>query len=164
MATVSEIKQIEGYEDYFVSNTGKVFSKNRELRQYEIGGHLCVYLYKNTIREKIYVHRLVAKAFIPNPNNYPIVNHKDENGLNNDYKNLEWCTYSYNTTYGTCISRRANNCKKKVVQMDMSGNVINVFNGIIDAATTLRIDASSLSKAALGKRRSAGGYMWKYDG
>ena len=162
--TTDEIKQIEEYDGYYVSNTGKVFSKEKELQQYHINGHLCVYLYKNTRREKIYVHRLVAKAFIPNPNNYPIVNHKDENGKNNHYENLEWCTYSYNTTYGTCIPRRADNCKKQVMQIDMSGNVMAVFKGIIDAATTLNIDASSISKAVRGKRQSAGGYKWKYDG
>lgn len=161
--TAEEIKQIEGYEGYFVSNTGKVFSKGKELRQYEIGGHLCVYLYRNSAREKAYVHRLVAQAFIPNPNDYPVVNHKDENGLNNHYLNLEWCTHLYNVNYGTCISRRSENCKKKICQLDKNENIIAVFNGIADAARVLEIDASSITKAASGKRNSAGGYLWRYE-
>ena len=52
-----------------------------------------------------YIHRLIAEAFIPNPNNLPVVNHKDENKLNSSIDNLEWCTYEYNRNYGTCIER-----------------------------------------------------------
>lgn len=53
------------------------------------------------------VHRIVAMAFLDNPNNYPIINHKDENPSNNHVDNLEWCTYKYNTNYGTAIERRS---------------------------------------------------------
>ena len=63
------------------------------------------------------VHRLVAQAFIPNPNNYPIINHKDCNGRNNDVRNLEWCTQKYNCNYGTARQRNSlHNKGKKLSQ------------------------------------------------
>ena len=66
-----------------------------------------MHLYKNGRYYTKAVHRILAELFVPNPNNYPVVNHKDENGLNNDIDNLEWCTIKYNSTYGTAIDRRA---------------------------------------------------------
>lgn len=70
-------------------------------------------LYKNGKAKKIKMHRLVAETFIPNPNNYPCVNHKDENKLNNCVDNLEWCTYSYNNSYNNCHIRRGKTQKGK---------------------------------------------------
>ena len=63
--------------------------------------NLCI----NGVGHKKTIHRLVAEAFIPNPNNYPCINHKDENKENNNANNLEWCTYKYNSNYGTCRER-----------------------------------------------------------
>ena len=65
------------------------------------GGYKMVDLHFCGVRKRMYVHRLVAQAFIPNPNNLPQVNHKDENKLNNCVSNLEWCTHAYNQRYGT---------------------------------------------------------------
>lgn len=157
------IKPIKDFEGYFVSDSGKVFSGEKELRQYTIKGHKCVYLYNVNGRKKFWVHQLIAEAFIENPNNYPIVNHKDEDGSNNYCSNLEWCNHKYNTNYGTCIRRRADNHKKRILQIDKNGKILRVFNGVIDAAQCLNIDSSSISKVALGKRGSAGGYTWKYE-
>lgn len=160
---MTTVKAINGYENYFITDKGKVFSKGKELKQYVNKEHLYVYLYKHGKRKKFYVYRLVAETFISNPDDYPIVNHKDENSKNNDVSNLEWCTHRYNTNYGTCVKRRADNHKRRIIQLDTSGNIIFIFNGIIDAANSLGIDASSISKVALGKRRIAGGYCWKYE-
>ena len=157
------VKAINGYDSYSITDKGKVYSNGKELKQYINGGHLYVYLYKCGKRKKFYVHRLVAETFIPNPNKYPIVNHKDEDSKNNNVSNLEWCTHKYNTNYGTCVKRRAANHKRRIQQLDMNGNIVFVFDGIIDAANLLGIDASSISKAALGKRGSAGGFCWKYE-
>ena len=107
--TVDEIKQIYGYENYYVSKSGKVFSGNKELRQYSNKGYSLVYLYKDTKRKKYFVHRLVATAFIPNSENYPFINHKDENPKNNNVMNLEWCTAKYNTNYSSRNEKRTNN-------------------------------------------------------
>ena len=101
---MEEWKNIIGYEGlYEVSNMGNVrnvrrntllrFSKNNY-------GYIQVYLYKNGIRNGFKVHRLVAQAFIPNPDNLPQVNHKDEDKTNNSVENLEWCDHKYNVNYG----------------------------------------------------------------
>ena len=156
-------RKVLGYDNYFITENGKVFSGNIELKQYEHMGYLYVWLYKNGKRKKFFIHRLVAMAFILNPNNYPFVNHKDENVKNNNANNLEWCTAKYNTNYGTCIQRRSMSCKKKILQIDNNGEIVNVFSGIKDAAIFLSIDASSISKVASGKRKSAGGDSWKYE-
>lgn len=107
-------KDIPGYEGkYQVSNTGEVESlnyngtgKTKSLKQStDKKGYKHVRLFKNGKGKTYKVHRLVAMLFIPNPNNLPIINHKDENKTNNNVNNLEWCTYEYNNTYGTARKR-----------------------------------------------------------
>ena len=94
-------KIIEGFTDYKVSENGDVYStkRNKILRQYERKNYLGVYLYTKDKRQYRLVHRLVATAFIPNPNNLPQINHKDENSLNNCVDNLEWCTAKENSIH-----------------------------------------------------------------
>ena len=110
-----EWRDIEGYEGlYQVSNLGRVRSLNCRGHKGCIGiltprldgkGYEMVALYKEGKARNTKVHRLVAQAFIPNPNNYPQVNHKDENKINNNVSNLEWCTVLYNNCYGTRLKR-----------------------------------------------------------
>lgn len=100
-------KDIEGYEGlYQVSNEGRVKSfwsgKEKILKQHNCKGYLEVGLYKKEDKQKYkLIHRLVAETFIPNPNNLPQINHKDENKTNNSVDNLEWCSRSYNINYGS---------------------------------------------------------------
>lgn len=99
-----EWKIIQDFEDYKISNYGQVYSFKRKIYLKPLknkGGYLGVYLYKNKKRKYVFLHRLVAINFIPNPNNYPQINHKDENSENNCVENLEWCTCEYNANYGT---------------------------------------------------------------
>ena len=99
-------KDIPGYEDlYQVSNTGKIFSKttNRELSVIQKGnGYTCITLCdKDHNKKQFRIHQLVARAFIPNPNNLPMINHKNEIKNDNRVENLEWCTAQYNISYGS---------------------------------------------------------------
>lgn len=100
----------EGYEGlYEVSNQGRIRNRTtgRIMKLYHNGkGYLKVDLCCLGKVKKFYVHRLVAKAFIENPEGYEIINHKDENPMNNNVSNLEWCTYEYNLNYGTAQERK----------------------------------------------------------
>lgn len=109
-------KDIPGYEGlYKVSNTGKVFScvTNRELSVIQKkDGYTCISLCDKDHNKKQYrIHQLVAKAFIPNPNNLPMINHKNEIKNDNRVENLEWCTAQYNTSYGTGPKRISDKMK-----------------------------------------------------
>lgn len=107
-------KVIPGYDEkYLISNFGNVCSiqhgKKRILKPMrnagKCNGYLTVTLYNNSIGKKVKIHRLVAEAFLPNPNNLPIINHKDEDKTNNNVDNLEWCTKLYNNTYNGLRNR-----------------------------------------------------------
>lgn len=100
-----EFVPIKDFENYMINKEGVVIklksktNSNHIMNQYIILGYKNVMLVKDGVQRTKKVHHLLAEAFIPNPNNYPIVNHKDENKLNNDLSNLEWCTHQYNSAY-----------------------------------------------------------------
>ena len=108
------------------------------------------------------VHRLVAEAFIPRVPGKAFVNHKDENRANNKADNLEWCTVKENINYGTGpAKRRAARCKP-VRQFDLSGKAVAVFPSAVEAAAKTGICNSGICGCIKGRRKSAGGYVWKY--
>lgn len=101
-------KRITNYENlYAVSMEGDIYSFRRKslITPENNSGYMRIALSKNGTVKRFLVHRLVAQEFIPNFKNLPQVNHKDENKLNNNVDNLEWCTAQYNNTYGTRIDR-----------------------------------------------------------
>ena len=102
-------RDVKGFEGlYKVNRKGEIYSllKNIIRPPKDNGyGYDSITLNKNGKKITRYIHRIVAEAFIPNPNNYPMVNHKDENKKNNNVENLEWCTASYNVNYGTAKIR-----------------------------------------------------------
>lgn len=147
---------------YEISNFGNVRKKGRLLKGQINNGYKEIMITYKGVRKKYKIHRLVAKAFLSNPNNYPVVNHKDENKSNNRVENLEWCTQKHNSNYGTCIQRRSKNHEKSVVQMQ-DGKTIKKWESVIKAGSNLLIDPSSIIKVAKGKRKTAGGFEWIYD-
>lgn len=169
-----EWRDIKGYEGYYqVSNTGLVKAVNRTVifsdgrkrsypekilpaKEWFKNGHgyLMVTLTKHHKMKGFSVHRLVAEAFIPNPNNYPQINHKDKNRSNNKVENLEWCDARYNNRYSNNI---------RIIQYDNNWNKLKIWPCIIDAAKTLNIPSPNIINCCRKKQKSAGGFFWCYE-
>ena len=164
-------KPIPGYEEYEVSNFGRVrslkFGKVRILKPGKTKGYLFVRLYKNHISKKFTVHRLVAMAFIPNPNNLPMINHKDECKTNNIPENLEWCDASYNNSYGTLPERQSQKQlndpikSKKVYQYTLDGVLVRVWSSVNEVARN-GFSLGHVAACCRGERKSHRGYRWSY--
>ena len=159
-------KDIQGYEgEYKISNLGNVYSliTNKILKpRLTLDGYYQVDLCKNGIKKHLYIHRLVAQSFLDNPKNYKIVNHKDENSMNNIASNLEWCDSTYNNNYGNCKRKISEANSIKINQYDMNGNFIKQWLGINNIERCLKINKSNICMCCKDKRNNAGGYKWKY--
>lgn len=199
MEIKEEWKDIEGYEGlYQISNYGRVKSLKRECwngkawftKKEKIlkciirkDGYARVCLCKDGKTKDVLVHRLVAIAFIPNPNNLPQVNHKDENKEKNHVSNLEWCDSSYNANYGTRVERATKNkpnmkgennpmygkigelapTSKKIVQLTLEGEFVKIWESIRQASLELGLNKSSIGKCCIGIRlKKTGGFKWMY--
>lgn len=178
-------KDIEGFEDlYQVSNFGQVRSlphpymsssklgklytkqcKGRILRQWiSDDGYYCVTLSKDGVHEHKRVHRLVAEAFIPNPDNLPYINHKDESRTNNLPSNLEWCTQEYNVNYGTAQDRKTRNYRKPIEQLTLDGKHVAFYPSAHAAARASNgvYRRECIYDVVRGKIKTAYGYRWRY--
>ena len=178
---------IENHPRYFISNFGRVFSKksNKVMKNRVVSKN--GYQQITLDNSQLLVHRLVAQAFIPNPNNLPCVNHKDENPGNNDFRNLEWCTYKYNSNYGTnpsrhskkmldrynndpdwksdCIKRLAEIQKKKrkrVVQLDKFNNYLKTYESSYATEKDGHLSVH-VCDCANGKRKTHHEYKWIWE-
>lgn len=176
-------KDVVGYEGrYQVSSLGRVRSVTRivnrpmgstrlveskilSLQKSNLGYLRIILIDKNHKAKTCSVHRLVALAFIPNPNNFPMVNHKDENKENNFVENLEWCDAAYNVSYGTAIQRRSEKRRRKVEMIDKySGKVLKVFDSVQEASKETGISRQLITDVCMKrpKKYTAGGYIWRY--
>ena len=147
---------------YLIDTEGKVYTEQGdELTAFQsVNGYLRVKLSKGVKRGMYLVHRLVAMTFIDNPNNYPIVHHKDENRSNNSISNLEWCNNSYNQKQR--FKNRIGTKAKPVIQLTLDGEVIKEWDTPREVYKELGIQSQNISKVCLGLRNQAGGYKWKY--
>ena len=156
---------------YEVSTNGEVRNsatklhlKQSKTRKY----HYVSMCFEKRVRKM--VHKLVAEAFLPNPNNLPQVNHKDENRENNHVDNLEWCTASYNARYGNrnkkmLLSRQMNKGPKRERPVIGTKDGENYYYcSILDASRKTGVDFSNISKCCRANcyNKTAGGYVWKY--
>ena len=166
-----EWRDVVGYEGlYSVSNDGRVFGvkSQRELKaDLTHKRYLEVKLYKNGIGRMRKVHRLVADAFIENPEKKPQVNHKDGNRFNNNASNLEWVTQSENIRHAFDTGLNKPNLdspifkKTPVVAIDEDGREVMRFDGMMDAARELGLSVSNICNSCHGRIKRTGGYRWR---
>lgn len=181
-----EWKTIAGYETlYEISNYGRIkcFRKNGRIvyiKKPFMAKHRCNYwmaeLYKDHKKKRFFLHRLVAIAFIPNPNNLPQVNHKDEDKTNPIASNLEWCDQKYNSNYGTMPYRMRKLIRRRreeddnhefrrgfveVHQYSIKGEYLATYHSIKEAGEKLGINPSGINDVLFERGKiTAGGYLW----
>lgn len=176
--TIEKWKPVKDYEDYYlVSNLGNIKSiekrvKNGQGYRYipskilkphkNKSGYMQVRLYKNKENKNCYIHRLVAEAFISNPNEYREINHIDENPSNNCISNLEWCDRKYNCNYGSHNEKMANSKSIKVIQYDKDFNKLKVWNSLNDIKRNTNFSIGNICICCKKKRNSANGFIWRY--
>ena len=170
-------KDVPNYEGlYQVSNLGRVKSLDRivpfkdslkrvkgtMLSQHLNFGYCQVSLGRKGKKHR--VHRLVAMAFIPNPNNFPIINHKDENPSNNCVDNLEWCDYAYNLNYGSRKGWQRKLNGVPVCQYTLKGEFIARFSSMAEAAEkTPSVTSNNIAHCCNKETPSCGGFVWRYE-
>lgn len=186
-------KPIKGYKNvYEVSNLGRVRSVDRYLEQESWNGSKYSHTYKGKVLKQFKskegymkvtlsykyklvpktVHKLVAEAFLDNPNNYPVINHINGNKLDNSVNNLEWCTYEHNNKEAFRLGLNKPTWKgkigiecpnsKKINQYDLEDNFIRRWDSMRDVQRELNIYAVSISKCCRGISKTAGGFKWRY--
>ena len=164
-----------GFPNYSVTDDGRVFSLNynhtgnkKEVKPGICRGYYRIGLWIGGEPKNFFIHRLVALAFIPNPDNLPIINHKDENPSNNNVSNLEWCDVKYNCNYGTRnerVSKKHVNRKdqsKPIRQFTKDGAFIKEYPSINEVERQTGYINSHISQCCKGKLKSAYGYIWRY--
>lgn len=161
---VSNKKRVKSVGRIITRKDGRKMSIKEKIKeQYldPIRGYWTVNFTKYGKNYNMQVHRLLAMAFIPNPNNLPVVNHLDENRSNNDLTNLAWCTVRENNMWGTAIDRRVEKTGSPIVQLDINGDVVKAWRSAKDADKN-GYDDKSLTLCLLGKQKTNHGYKWSY--
>lgn len=168
---------VEGYEEFYeVSSLGRIRSLDRVFidkcgnekhltgrilkQNHGTNGYLSVQFSVNDVKQRRMVHRVVAKAFIPNPENLPEVNHKDEDKYNNRIDNLEWCDRHYNNCYGTKI-RRSMSKMRHPIEALKDGIVVATFRSQLDAAKITGNSQGNIWRALNESGATCGGYEWR---
>lgn len=168
-------KDIEGYEGlYQVSNIGRIksFHHNKEhiIKSWNNKGYRVVSLHKHKEHKKQLIHQLVAKAFIPNPNNYSCINHLDRNRANNTVSNLEWTTHHLNNSYYPTVVYKSQvmtnrkDLSKQVLQLTLDGWLFKKWVSVREIERTLGYPHAIIGECCRenSRRKSAYGFQWRY--
>lgn len=169
-----EWRDVLGFEGlYKISNKGRVMSVRADTPlilnpQVNKMGYHRIAIHIRPFSGHYMVHVWVAKAFIPNPDNLPFVNHKDQNPGNNNVENLEWCTRLYNNTYGDALERAhktrvKNNSTIFVYQYDLSGVLLKTYESIYQASKETGIPYPTVVSCVNGRNVSSRGYIFIRD-
>lgn len=163
--TIGEWKEIADFPAYFVSSDGRIYSsKTKKIFCPGItrNGYVIVHLRQGGKQYARYLHRLVATAFILNPENVREVNHIDGNKQNNAVSNLEWVTSSQNKThaYKTGITVKKS---KPFYQIDHDGKIICHFRTLGEAYDKLGLRPASIRNVLVGRKSSFAGFIWRYE-
>lgn len=188
---ISEIPGFEEITGYSVCENGVVYSHlRRHNHEWTVDKNYFKPLKPHVMRKgylkveirshAIFVHKLVALAFIPNPENKPQINHKDGNKANNSVENLEWATnqenHDHKMAHNLNVAPTGERCwlygkhgkehpvSKKVRQLDLQGNEIRIFDNVTEAAAAIGIHYSSISKCCNGHIKTAHGFKWEFIG
>ena len=156
-------KDIPNLKGYQVSNIGRIKSlkfKNEKILKYFVNeiGYPTINLYEGTKRKQYRVHRLVAQAFIDNPNNYPCINHKNEIKTDNRVENLEWCTIGYNNVYGTRLKNVAKSKGIPVICLETGEE----FDSAKAAADKMGLHRTGISNCCKGIYKTSGRLHWRF--
>ena len=183
---VSSLGRVKRLSYDIVDKMGRHTHHKNKLMKIRIGsqtGYPQVNLWIGKKSKPFTIHRLIAEAFIPNPNNYPCVNHIDENRANSVLENLEWCTYEYNSTYGTAREKRRESLKRfyenhpefrmevkkrgntfRVVQYNTNGDLIKIWDGGLPEIEKILGKSACAASCVLHRTHTAYGYVWRYEG
>ena len=162
-------KFIDLYPDYLVGDMGTVYStlKRKPLVQSDIKGYKKVTLINESGAKDILVHILVANAFIKKIDGKNYVDHIDGNRANNKASNLRWCTFQENCTFPLAIENKVNSAIKRqgkpVIQFDLDGKEIARYRGQNEAGRLTGISGANISQVCNHKRKTAGGFIWRYE-
>ena len=178
-------KDIKGYEGlYQVSNKARIkslynYKRNGTniLKPKIKHGYYQIGLRKNKIRKWHQLHRLIAEAFIPDKSNFKsmpyedrskinlddlVINHKDENKLNNDINNLEWCTTSYNNMYGKRMEIVKSKNSKAVIKYNINNQFVEEYSSVADASRQNNVSAGNIVSVCKGRYKQIKGYIYAY--
>lgn len=168
---VKSLNSICKTKEFYANQYGHIKIVNQVRRQYAIyrsfnhnsRGYARICTRINEKTKNFSIHRLVAEAWIPNPNNLPFINHKDQNKSNNEISNLEWCNNKYNSTYMDARIRAGRSNRKYILQYDLEGNFIARHFGLVECAKNTNCSKSDVSNCCKGRVFQAKGNIFIYE-